>query len=77
MKSVWLPIVPELTSSNAHEIMNGKLVVLGIVSRERKDEFVIAKREIKNAALGRPLLKYVLPKADAAHAGAFTPPSSW
>jgi len=51
MKSVWLPIVPELTSSNAHEIMTGKLVVLAILDRGRNDEFVIAKREIKNAAL--------------------------
>ncbi|KAF2662661.1 hypothetical protein K491DRAFT_673153 [Lophiostoma macrostomum CBS 122681] len=51
MKSVWLPIVPELTSSNAREIMDGKLVVLGILSRSRSDEFIIAKREIKNAAL--------------------------
>ncbi|KAI9693096.1 MAG: hypothetical protein M1822_005091 [Bathelium mastoideum] len=51
MRSVWLPIVPELTASNAREIMAGKLVVLGVLSRERSDEFVIAKREIKNAAL--------------------------
>ncbi|XTI87921.1 putative disulfide isomerase [Cenococcum geophilum] len=51
MKSVWLPIVPELTSSNAREIMDGKLVVLGILSRDRSDEFISAKREIKNAAL--------------------------
>lgn len=51
MQSVWLPIVPELTASNAREIMDGKLVVLGILSRDRSDEFVIAKREIKNAAL--------------------------
>ncbi|KAB2580247.1 hypothetical protein BFW01_g3115 [Lasiodiplodia theobromae] len=51
MKSVWLPIVPELTSSNAQEIMDGKLVVLGILNRERTDEFESAKREIKNAAI--------------------------
>ncbi|KAI9840764.1 MAG: hypothetical protein M1838_003925 [Thelocarpon superellum] len=51
MKSVWLPIVPELTPSNAREIMDGKVVVLGILSRERADEFVIARREMKNAAL--------------------------
>lgn len=51
MKSVWLPIVPELTSSNSREIMSGKFVVLGILSRERADEFVLDKREIKNAAL--------------------------
>lgn len=51
MQSVWLPIVPELTASNSREIMDGKLVVLGILSRERADEFVLDKREIKNAAL--------------------------
>jgi len=48
---VWLPIVPELTASNSKEIMRGKYVVLGILSRERSDEFVLDKREIKNAAL--------------------------
>ena len=51
MKTVWQPIVAELTASNAREIMEGHHVVLGILSRERSDEFVIAKREIKNAAL--------------------------
>lgn len=51
MQSVWLPIVPELTASNSREIMRGKYVVLGILSRDRADEFVLDKREIKNAAL--------------------------
>jgi protein disulfide-isomerase len=51
MKSVWLPIVPELKSDNARDIMDGKLVVLAILSHERKGEFVTAKRELKNAAL--------------------------
>ncbi|KAE9972411.1 hypothetical protein BLS_004039 [Venturia inaequalis] len=51
MKGVWQPIVPELTASNAREIMDHKVVVLGILSRERSDEFLDAKREIKNAAL--------------------------
>jgi len=51
MQSVWLPIVPELTASNSREIMRGKFVVLGILSRDRTDEFVLDKREIKNAAL--------------------------
>ncbi|EME38226.1 hypothetical protein DOTSEDRAFT_75710 [Dothistroma septosporum NZE10] len=51
MKSVWLPIVPELTASNAKEVMNGRLIVLGILSRDRPEDFVVAKREIKNAAL--------------------------
>lgn len=51
MQSVWLPLVPELTASNAAEIMDNKLVVLGILSRDRPEEFIGAKREIKNAAL--------------------------
>jgi len=51
MQSVWLPIVPELTASNSREIMDGKLVVLGILTRERPDEFMIAKKEIKSAAI--------------------------
>ncbi|RDL33617.1 uncharacterized protein BP5553_07985 [Venustampulla echinocandica] len=51
MQSVWLPIVPELTATNSREIMNGKLVVLGILTRERPDEFLMAKKEIKSAAL--------------------------
>lgn len=50
MQSVWLPIVPELTASNSREIMDGKLVVLGILSRERPDEFAMGKKEIKSAA---------------------------
>lgn len=51
MKSVWLPIVPELTALNAHEIMENKFVVLGILNREKSDEFIQNKRELKNAAL--------------------------
>lgn len=51
MQSVWLPIVPELTASNSREIMRGRIVVLGILSRERSDEFILDKREIKNAAI--------------------------
>ncbi|KAK2753400.1 hypothetical protein FQN55_003529 [Onygenales sp. PD_40] len=51
MESVWLPIVPELTASNAREIMEGKYVVLGILSRLRSDEFIQDKKELKNAAL--------------------------
>ncbi|KAK1148637.1 hypothetical protein N8T08_008522 [Aspergillus melleus] len=51
MQTVWLPIVPELTASNAREIMDGKYVVLGILSRARSDEFLQSKRELKNAAL--------------------------
>ncbi|KAJ5666925.1 hypothetical protein N7462_011334 [Penicillium macrosclerotiorum] len=50
MQTVWLPIVPELTASNAHEIMDGKFVVLGILSRRRSDDFKQSKRELKEAA---------------------------
>ncbi|TDZ22743.1 Uncharacterized protein C8034_v005147 [Colletotrichum sidae] len=50
MKSVWLPIVPEMTASNAREIMDGKIVVLGIVNREDQEGFLRAKRELKSAA---------------------------
>lgn len=51
MQTVWLPILPELTASNAREIMDGKFVVLGILSRRRGDDFVQSKRELKEAAL--------------------------
>ena len=51
MQSVWMPIVPELTAANAKEIITGKYVVLGILSRARPDEFMQSKRELKNAAL--------------------------
>jgi protein disulfide-isomerase len=51
MKTVWQPLVPELTAANAREITADSVVVLGILSRERSDEFIIAKREIKNAAI--------------------------
>lgn len=51
MQTVWLPIVPELTASNSHEIMDGKFVVLGILSRDHAEEFEQCKREIKSAAL--------------------------
>lgn len=51
MQANWLPIVPELTSSNARDIMDHRLVVLAILNRERKEDFVIARRELKSAAL--------------------------
>ncbi|KAH8804742.1 thioredoxin-like protein [Xylogone sp. PMI_703] len=51
MQSVWLPIVPELTASNAREIMDGKLVVLGILTHDRPDDFAQAQKEFKSAAL--------------------------
>ncbi|RMZ81459.1 hypothetical protein DV738_g2256, partial [Chaetothyriales sp. CBS 135597] len=51
MQSVWRPLVPELTASNAKDIMTGKYVVLGILSRKSPDEFIQSRRELKNAAL--------------------------
>ncbi|KAK3390196.1 thioredoxin-like protein [Podospora didyma] len=50
MKSVWLPIVPELTASNAREIMDGKIVVLGILNRQDDEAFQTSRREMKSAA---------------------------
>ncbi|KAI5207973.1 hypothetical protein AUEXF2481DRAFT_68884 [Aureobasidium subglaciale EXF-2481] len=51
MQANWLPIVPELTASNARDVMDHRLVVLAILSRERKEDFAIARRELKSAAL--------------------------
>jgi protein disulfide-isomerase len=51
MQSVWLPIVPELTIPNALDILSNKFVVLGILSRNRPDDFIQSKRELKSAAL--------------------------
>lgn len=51
MQSVWLPMVPELTASNSRDIMEGKIVVLGILTRDRPDEFLQAKKELKSAAM--------------------------
>ncbi|ESZ91797.1 hypothetical protein SBOR_7813 [Sclerotinia borealis F-4128] len=51
MQSVWLPVVPELTASNSREIMDGKIVVLAILSRDREADFAMAKKELKQAAL--------------------------
>lgn len=51
MQSVWLPLVPELTAANAHEIMDGKFTVLGILNREDPDGFKESRRELKNAAI--------------------------
>jgi protein disulfide-isomerase len=50
MRSVWLPLVPELNASNAREIMDGKIVVLGILNRQDQDSFQAAIREMKSAA---------------------------
>jgi protein disulfide-isomerase len=50
MKSVWLPLVPEMTASNARQIMDGKIVVLGVLNRDNQDAYQSAIREMKSAA---------------------------
>lgn len=50
MKTVWLPLVPELTATNAREITTNRLVVLAVLSRDRADEFKRARAELKTAA---------------------------
>jgi len=50
MQRVWLPLVPELTASNAHDVMDNHLVVLGVLDRDRPDEFDLSRKEMKNAA---------------------------
>jgi protein disulfide-isomerase len=51
MQSVWQPLVPELSPTNAKDILNGRYAVLGVLDRARPDEFAQSRRELKNAAL--------------------------
>ena len=51
MRKVWLPIVPELSAANSHEIMNRRYVVLGVLNRDQKERFDVAKKELKEAAV--------------------------
>ena len=51
MQSVWQPLVPELTASNAKDIMERKFAVLGVLDRGKPDDFLQSRRELKNAAL--------------------------
>ncbi|KAH6607434.1 hypothetical protein Trco_003747 [Trichoderma cornu-damae] len=50
MKSVWLPLVPELLVTNARQVMDGKVVVLGVLNRDDQESFHGALREMKSAA---------------------------
>lgn len=50
MKSVWLPMVPELSAANSHEVMQDRTVVLAILDRTLKD-FEQTKQKMKAAAL--------------------------
>lgn len=50
MRSAWLPLVPELTASNARQIMDRRIVVLSVLNREDTSNFQAALREMKSAA---------------------------
>ncbi|KAF3360174.1 hypothetical protein VDGD_00502 [Verticillium dahliae] len=50
MRSVWLPMVPELVATNSREIMDGKIVVLAIINRNDAETLADAKRELNKAA---------------------------
>lgn len=50
MRSVWLPLVPELLVTNARQIMDHKIVVLGVLNRDDQESFQGALREMKSAA---------------------------
>lgn len=51
MKSVWLPIVPELSAANSHEIMHGKTVILAILNRAKPEQWAASKQELKKTAM--------------------------
>ncbi|RPA85250.1 thioredoxin-domain-containing protein [Ascobolus immersus RN42] len=51
MKSVWLPIVPELSAANSHEIMHGKVVILAILNRAKPEQWASSKQELKKTAM--------------------------
>ncbi|BFZ62125.1 hypothetical protein YB2330_003204 [Saitoella coloradoensis] len=51
MQSVWLPVLPELSAANAHEIITSeKTVVLAILDPQAED-FDAVRKEMKDAAL--------------------------
>ncbi|KOS18346.1 Uncharacterized protein ESCO_003043 [Escovopsis weberi] len=50
MRSVWLPLVPELTVANSRQIMDRKIVALAVLNREDADSFQSGLREMKSAA---------------------------
>lgn len=49
MKSAWLPLVPELTATNARQIMDHKIVALAILNRD-DGRFQKSIYELKSAA---------------------------
>lgn len=50
MRSVWLPLVSELTAANARQIMDGKIIALAVLNPQDKFEFESALKEMKTAA---------------------------
>ncbi|KAK7431431.1 hypothetical protein QQZ08_001921 [Neonectria magnoliae] len=50
MKSVWLPLVPEMTATNARQIMEHKIVALAVLNRDDEDRLKSSIRELKDAA---------------------------
>lgn len=50
MRSVWLPLVPELTAANAKQIMDRRIVAMAIVNPADKVAFDSAIKEMKSAA---------------------------
>ena len=49
MKTAWLPMVPELSAENSHEIMQNKLVVLAVLDPE-SSQFDMQRTVMKEAA---------------------------
>ncbi|KAH7150003.1 hypothetical protein B0J13DRAFT_471789 [Dactylonectria estremocensis] len=50
MKSVWLPLVPEMTATNARQIMEHKMVALAVLNRDDADRLKNSITELKTAA---------------------------
>lgn len=50
MRANWLPLVPELDSSNAHDIMQHKFAVLTIMDKTSPTAWTAAAAELKSAA---------------------------
>lgn len=50
MKSVWLPLVPEMTATNARQIMEHKIVALAVLNRDDGDRLKNSIGELKTAA---------------------------
>ena len=51
IKQNWLPLVPELDSNNARDVMTGKYAVLALLDHARPDEWSDALREMKAVAI--------------------------